>query len=197
MKPRIFLLTIIGLLTGLHRITAQVSFAPAVDYIVSHTANLTAADVNGDGKIDLICAKNGVSTLTVLTNNGSGGFVLAATPNVGNNPNAVVAADVNGDGKLDLISANGDNTISVLINTSTFPPPTSTPSLNIKHSGNGMLVSWPSASAGWSLQQNPDLTTSHWGPSGYSGYTISDDSTNKSLVIPSQPGNLFFRLLHP
>jgi hypothetical protein len=156
-----------------------------------------AADINGDGKPDLICAKNGVSTLTVLTNNGSGGFVLAATPNVGNNPNAVVAADVNGDGKLDLISANGDNTISVLINTSTFPPPTSTPSLNIKHSGNGMLVSWSSASAGWSLQQNPDLTTSHWGPSGYSGYTISDNSTNKSLFIPLQPGNLFFRLLHP
>jgi hypothetical protein len=60
-----------------------------------------------------------------------------------------------------------------------------------------MLVSWPTASAGWSLQQNPDLTLANWLPSGYSGYTISDDGTNKSLIIPSQPGNLFFRLLHP
>ena len=32
---------------------------------------------------------------------------------------------------------------------------------------------------------------------GYSGYPISDDRTNKSLTIPSPPGNLFFRLLHP
>jgi hypothetical protein len=159
-----------------------------------------AADINGDGKLDLVSANNGAGTLSVLTNDGSGGFVLSSSPNmgVGSYPYAVVAADINNDGKLDLISANGgSNSISVFINTTTFSPPTSTPSLNIKHSGNGMLVSWPSASAGWSLQQNSDLTTTHWGPSGYSGNNISDDGTNKSFVIPSQPGNLFFRLLHP
>ena len=42
----------------------------------------------------------------MLTNNGSGGFVLAATLSVGSGPDSVVAADVNGDGKVDLISAN-------------------------------------------------------------------------------------------
>jgi hypothetical protein len=85
----------------------------------------------------------------------------------------------------------------VLTNALTFPPPTSTPSLTITHTGNNVRVSWPSASAGWSLQQNPDLTAKHWGPSGYGGYAIFDDSTNKSLTMPSPPGNLFFRLLHP
>ena len=65
--------------------------------------SVTAADVNGDGKVDLICANEGDSTLSVLTNNGSGGFVLAAIYPVDSGPSCVVAADVNGDGKVDLI----------------------------------------------------------------------------------------------
>ena len=40
---------------------------------------VVAADVNGDGKLDLISANYGSSTLTVLTNNGSGGFGSNAT----------------------------------------------------------------------------------------------------------------------
>jgi hypothetical protein len=161
---------------------------------------VVAADVNGDGKMDFICG-NSDNTLSIFTNNGSGGFTLASSPLVGPWPASVVATDVNGDGKLDLVCANSGggngNTISVLINTSIFPQPTSTPSPAIKFSGNGILVSWPSISAGWSLQQNSDLTTTNWSPSGYSGYSITDDGTNKSLTITPPVGNLFFRLLHP
>ena len=158
---------------------------------------VVAADINGDGKLDLISA-NGNNTLTVLTNNGSGVFGSNATLNVGSGPRCVVAADVNGDGKLDLICANsGDNTLTVLMNTSFFPPPTFTPTLTITHRGNGMQIMWPSVSPGWSLQQNPDLTKINWLPGGYGGYPIADDGTNKSLTLPLPTGNLFFRLLHP
>ena len=53
----------------------------------------------------------------MLTNNGSGGFVLASTLSVGSGPDSVAAADVNGDGKVDLICANYyDNTLTVLTN---------------------------------------------------------------------------------
>ena len=158
--------------------------------------SVVAADINGDGKLDLIFANSSTNTLEVLTNSGSGGFGSNATLNVGNQPNWVIAADVNGDGKLDLISAN-NSTISVLINTSPFPSPISMPPLSINFHRNATRVSWPSASPGWSLQQNQDLTTAYWSPSGYSGYDISDDGTNKSLTMPLIPGNLFFRLLHP
>ena len=36
--------------------------------------SVVAADVNSDGKPDLICANSSAGTLTVLTNNGSGVF---------------------------------------------------------------------------------------------------------------------------
>jgi hypothetical protein len=79
--------------------------------------SVAAADVNGDGKLDLISANCIANTLTVLTNNGSGVFGSNATLNVGNGPHSVVAADIDGDGKLDLISANENaSTLTVLTN---------------------------------------------------------------------------------
>ena len=173
-------------------------FSSNATYTVGHgPQSVIAADINGDGKVDLISV-NLFGTLTILTNNGNGGFGFSATLPTGLYPDAILAADVNGDGKLDLVTVNnGNNTLAVLINTSIFPPPVSTPPLTINLAGNGMQVSWPSASPGWSLQQNPNLTTANWSPSGYSGYSISDDGTNKSLIISPQSGNLFFRLLHP
>jgi len=171
-----------------------------VDY---DPVSVVATDINGDGKLDLICANGGYypnyfGTVSILTNNGSGVFGSNNTYAVGISPKTLIAADVNGDGKMDFVCSDyGNDRISVLINTSTFPSPTSKPSLKIKHSGNGMLVSWPSVSAGWSLQQNPDLTTTDWSPSGYNGFPIADDGTNKSLIITLAKENAFFRLLHP
>ncbi len=87
------------------------------------------ADVNGDGRLDLISANYGFrwalpgepggwnTTLTVLTNNRSGAFGSNASLTIGRGPTAVVAADVNGDGRPDLISANEtDNSLTVLTN---------------------------------------------------------------------------------
>lgn len=78
---------------------------------------VAVADVNGDGKPDLIAASYGSKSLTVLLNNGGGIFTSNtsyATP-VGST--CLVAADVNGDGKLDLIYASSDNnTLTVLTN---------------------------------------------------------------------------------
>jgi hypothetical protein len=68
------------------------------------------------------------------------------------------------------------------------------PTLTVKVTGpNTIVVSWPSASTGFLLQQNSDLSTANWTTSGLS---ISDDGTNKSVTITSPAGNLFFRLKH-
>ena len=73
-------------------------------------------------------------------------------------------------------------------------PITISPILTVTYSGNNVKVSWPSDSTGFVLQQNPDLNMTNWTTSSY---TISDDSTNKSITITSPAGNLFFRLAHP
>jgi hypothetical protein len=121
MKPRLHLLIALTLLIGLHHASAKVSFAPATNYVVGlYPWSVVATNVNGDDEVDLICANAGNGTLTVLTNNGSGGFVLALSPDVSHDPYSVTAADVNGDGIIDLISANsgsGGNILSVLTNT--------------------------------------------------------------------------------
>jgi hypothetical protein len=68
------------------------------------------------------------------------------------------------------------------------------PQLATTLSSNALTISWPywnNALTGWSLQQNPDLTTTNWKPSGG---TVSNDGTNNYYLITPSPGNLFFRL---
>jgi hypothetical protein len=156
---------------------------------------ITAADFNGDGMVDLLCVDYDFGALFIYTNNGSGNFHQFYSGSAFG-AYSVITADVNGDGKQDVVFA-GDNEIVVITNWVAFPAPASQPPVTIKHSGNRPVVSWPSASAGWSLQQNPSLTVSNWTPSGYSGYPIADNGTNKSLVATPTTVNLFFRLMHP
>ena len=98
-------------------------------------ASVTAADLNGDGKPDLIVANAIDGTVTVLLKDGAGRrhFQLRrpATFAVGNAPKSVTAADVNGDGKPDLIVANAnDSTVTVLLNTTV--PGAATPSFAVQ-----------------------------------------------------------------
>jgi hypothetical protein len=173
---------------------------------------VVVADLNGDGKLDLVTANAGGypsgvgNTLTVLTNNGTG-FGYNTTLTVGTAPYWIAAADMNSDGKPDIIASNyKDNTVTVLMNTSIFPSATNSPTLTIKQQDGIMRVSWPSASAGWSIQENSSLTRTNWLPCGFDGYPtaddgatypIADDETNKSFSFPVTKGDVFFRLLHP
>jgi hypothetical protein len=60
---------------------------------------------------------------------------------------------------------------------------------------NTVAVSWPSPSAGWTLQQNNNgLLTANWS-SITSG--ILDDGTTRTLVVSPLTGNRFFRLVNP
>jgi hypothetical protein len=69
---------------------------------------------------------------------------------------------------------------------------TGAPTLAIKIiGGNSVMVYWPSATAGYSLQMNPDLNPADWAAPSQ---TVNDDGTNKYIVITSPTGNAYFRL---
>lgn len=60
---------------------------------------------------------------------------------------------------------------------------------------NSLAVTWPSPSAGWTLQQNTSgLDSVHW-----SNVTIGvqDDGTRRMLLINSPAGSRFYRLFKP
>jgi uncharacterized protein (TIGR03437 family) len=65
-------------------------------------AGVTAADLNGDGRPDLVIANAGSNALTILLNNGTGGFTALPALNIGQ-ASSTIAADLNRDGKIDLV----------------------------------------------------------------------------------------------
>jgi hypothetical protein len=84
---------------------------------------LVAADLDGDGDVDVAVAEQDSGTVSVLTNDGLGGFARTASyatgdPTTSPYPAAISAADINGDNKLDLVVVNrGAETVVVLRNT--------------------------------------------------------------------------------
>jgi len=77
---------------------------------------VAVADVNGDGKPDLIVANYSANDLSVLLGNGNGTFQSQHTFATGSQPRSIAIADLNLDGKPDVIVANhGGNSVSVLL----------------------------------------------------------------------------------
>ncbi len=74
-----------------------------------------AADVDGDGLLDLLVGSLRSNELSVLHGNGAGGLILESTVPAGGGPWMVAAGDVNGDGQVDAVTANfNQNSASVL-----------------------------------------------------------------------------------
>jgi uncharacterized protein (TIGR03437 family) len=92
------------------------SFQPPVKYAAGNgPINVQVADVNGDGKPDIITADNAGNTVSVLLGNGNGTFAPAKSIAAGMAPQGVILADFNGDGKLDIAVGHDGGGIGVLI----------------------------------------------------------------------------------
>jgi hypothetical protein len=107
------------------------TFQPAVSYNSGGTeaTGVAVADVNHDGKPDLVVANFGGQTVGVLLGNGDGTFQPAVTYSADGEPYYVAVADVNGDGNPDLLLSNpyspsSENIVVLLGNgNGTFQPP--------------------------------------------------------------------------
>jgi uncharacterized repeat protein (TIGR01451 family) len=94
-------------------------FAPR-DYAVGDIPfDISCADLDGDGDVDLVTANLYSDAVSFLLNNGGGSFVPASPRDyfVGNYPRSVWGADWDGDGDVDLAISRSTGRLVILLNT--------------------------------------------------------------------------------
>jgi Bacterial Ig-like domain (group 3)/FG-GAP-like repeat/Abnormal spindle-like microcephaly-assoc'd, ASPM-SPD-2-Hydin len=126
----------------------NISFLPAVFYATgSNEATFVAvADVNRDGKPDLLVANSLTNTVAVLLGNGDGTFQSAVSyPSGGSILATIIPVDLKGDGTIDLVvSSQGccpsEGVISVLMGNGngTFQPAVTYDSGGLGFANNGL-----------------------------------------------------------
>ena len=108
----------------LSEVSAQVATFTTQKYPLLGNTH-TAADLNGDGKVDL--AGSGANVVSVMLGNGDGTFGPKTDFPVAAAPQAVAAGDLNSDGKVDLMATLNDPQLSLALltgtGTGTFNPP--------------------------------------------------------------------------
>jgi hypothetical protein len=107
------------------------TFGPQQTFsVASGGYSMVVADLNGDGKPDIVSTNHRDKTVSVMWGNGDGTFGPQQTFSVASGGYSMVVADLNGDGKLDIVTPDFiDNSVSVLLGNGdgTFGPQQASP----------------------------------------------------------------------
>ena len=176
----------VGLLLG----NGDGTFGSVVNYASGGFSpqSVAVADLNGDGKLDVLVSNLSSNNVGVLLGNGDGTFRAPLIYGTGGiNPLSVAIADVNGDGKPDLVVVNsGSDTIGVLLNNSGIHSTSSTSlASSLNPSIYGQKVTWTATvtSSGSFMPTGKVRFT-------WSGYTIGSATVNSSGVATLTRANL-------
>jgi hypothetical protein len=191
------------------------TFQPAVAYDSGGgvASGVAIADVDGDGKLDLLVANEFSNTVGVLVGKGDGSFLPVATFSSGGQiPVSVVVADVNGDGRQDLVVRNECaqgcgptiGTVGVLLNNTGLHSPTATTlvsSLNPSLVGQSVMFT-ATVTSGFGAIPDGELVTFYDGTvalasvalsGGTAAYTTSSLSVKTHTIKVTYAGDLTFK----
>ncbi len=183
------------------------NFTPASGspFVVGNTGSpspfaVAAGDFNGDGYLDLAVVNYNESTLSSLMNDAAGSFNSIATIASGaaSSPRDIAVGDFNGDGKPDLALANfSTNDISILINSTSFPPATAGPAthfgISVQSAGPLTPEGNPSTTAGVSFQITVTAYDAYQKiTTGYRGTVHFHSSDGQSVPSAGLPADYTF-----
>ena len=96
----------------------QARFASGAEYDAGpHPTAVLVADINGDGRPDVIVCNESDGTISILSGKGDGTLQARQSYPVGFNPSFIVAGDFNGSGKVDLAVAGKSGVqLAILLN---------------------------------------------------------------------------------
>jgi hypothetical protein len=172
----------VGILLG----NGDGTFASIVNYASGGSApqSLAVADLERDGKLDVVVSNSGGSNVGVLLGNGDGTFQTPLTYSTGGNfPLGVAIADVNGDGKPDLVVVNNANdTVGVLLQNTGIRNPTSTSLISsLNPSIYGQKVTWTAT-----VTSSGSVTPTSTIKFTWSGHTIGSATLNSGVATLSR-----------
>jgi hypothetical protein len=179
--------------------------------------SVAVADVNGDGKLDLVVANcsssgggcsGGGGNVGVLLGNGDGTFQTALPFGPGGNtPFEVAVGDVNGDGRPDLVVAScasnacgaAAGTLGVLLNTTTPWLVYASLGQQVDYFGEGKadFTVWRPSTATWYIAGSGQQLIKRWGSSTDVPVIGDYDGDGKTDIAVWRPSNGTWYIIEP